>query len=217
MTAPARLRLTPPETIYAWTGTRWSGSLAEAAFALDELLGGIVRTTTQPIVGQMRLTWWHEALSALDRGEQRAHPVLAALAEVKAPSATLANTIDGWERLLEPEAPDEQALAAYAAERGGTLFAVIAGEQGDAASVRAAGAGWALADLAANVSDPVLAARAAALASRSLEEAFAARWRPAWRAAGALAVDARAAIAGKGDAGAPARAARVLRFRLTGR
>jgi phytoene synthase len=34
----------------------------EALFALDTALGTILKTTREPIVGQMRLTWWYEAL-----------------------------------------------------------------------------------------------------------------------------------------------------------
>ncbi|MCZ3214799.1 hypothetical protein NYZ43_19955, partial [Acinetobacter baumannii] len=33
-----------------------------ALFDLDDRLAGIVRTTREPMVGQMRLVWWHDAL-----------------------------------------------------------------------------------------------------------------------------------------------------------
>lgn len=210
MTAPPS-RLTPPETVFAWAGARWAGTSAAALFALDETLGGIVRATTQPLVGQMRLTWWHEALVALDGGEVRAHPVLAALVAAGVPGAAAAAMIDGWEELLDEDLPDT-ALASYAAARGGTLFTLAGNEH-----AAPAGAGWALADLAANVSDAALAARIAALARDRLAAALASGWPVAARPLGGLARDALAAVEGRGGAGSPYRAATVLRFRLLGR
>jgi phytoene synthase len=44
-------------------------------FALDARLGDILRTTREPMVGQMRLTWWHAALSGLGQDPPRAEPV----------------------------------------------------------------------------------------------------------------------------------------------
>ena len=52
-----------------------------ALFSLDDTLGQILRTTREPLVGQMRLTWWHEALRALDGAPPPAQPVLQALAD----------------------------------------------------------------------------------------------------------------------------------------
>src|SRR3546814_7046937 len=34
-----------------------------ALFALDATLADVLRTTTEPMLGQMRLTWWHDALT----------------------------------------------------------------------------------------------------------------------------------------------------------
>ncbi|RZM37470.1 MAG: hypothetical protein EOP67_01085 [Sphingomonas sp.] len=48
----------------------------ETLFALDSRLAGIVRATREPMVGQMRLTWWHEALTKLDREPAPAEPLL---------------------------------------------------------------------------------------------------------------------------------------------
>src|SRR3546814_17336884 len=37
-----------------------------ALFALDATLADVLRTTTEPMLGQMRLTWWHDALTRLE-------------------------------------------------------------------------------------------------------------------------------------------------------
>ena len=173
-------------------------------FALDAQLGEIVRTTRTPIVGQMRLTWWHDALHALDAGPPPAHPVLRALAADVRPGgvngATLATMIDGWERLLGDAAPDDDGLADYAECRGTTLFVALGVLSGGAGGE---GRCWALADLASHVSDATLRQRAATLAlAQPLGRGA--------RVTRALARDARMAAAGMGAPGRPRRAAGVL-------
>lgn len=205
---------TDPATVFAWSATRFAP--VASLFALDAQLGTIVRTTTQPIIGQMRLTWWHDALEGLGDGPVPAHPVLQGLAALPA-AAALTPMIDGWEVLLEDESPDDAALARLAGARGGTLFAAAAQVLGGEGAAQAAGEGWALADVAAHVGDAALAARATALALPRLDAAVRARWRGPAAALGALAAEARAALRGRGAAGGPQRAGAVLRWRLIGR
>eukprot|EP01037_Dinobryon_pediforme_P020365 gene20365-20969_t len=101
-----------------------------ALFALDDTLGQILRTTREPIVGQMRLTWWHTALTALDTAPPPAQPVLTALAARVLPlgisGADLAAMIDGWEALLDAEDLDATTIEQHAVARGGGLFAAAA-------------------------------------------------------------------------------------------
>ncbi len=192
-----------------------------ALLALDARLGGILRGTREPMVGQMRLTWWHDALTRLDGAVPPAEPVLMTLATTILPlgitGAALATMIDGWEVLLDDL--DDAALTAHACDRGGRLFA-LAGRVLDteSAQLATAGQGWALVDLAANLSDPALAARARAIAGERLDVALAPRWPMALRALGALAHGARMRLAKPDRAeGHPLRIARLLRHRLTGR
>ena len=171
-----------------------------ALFALDARLGDIVRTTREPMVGQMRLTWWHDALTRLDDGPAPAEPVLAMLAADVLPrgvtGADLARMIDGWEALLEGPVGDPAMLAIYAEHRGALLFA-LAGCLVGAGRVplAAAGAGWALADLAANLSDPAAIAAARRMASERLQDVTGLRWSRPGRGLGALALLARMDVA----------------------
>jgi phytoene synthase len=191
-----------------------------ALLALDTRLGDLVAAAREPMVAQMRLTWWHEALCRLDAAPPPAEPLLSELAREVLPrgvsGAGLAAMIDGWERLLD-EAVDDEALAAFALHRGAALFAIgahlLGGVQPDLAH---AGEGWALADLAARISDRQVAAGAAALAAQRLADVTAERWPRSLRALGALALLARADLAGVSP-GSPRRVARLLRHRLTGR
>ena len=193
----------------------------QALLALDETLGNIVRSTREPIVGQMRLTWWHEALTKLDGGPPPAEPVLQALAAAVVPTvggAALAAMIDGWEALLEPDL-DEAAIAAFATGRGERLFALMAALCGaDDPRIRPAGAGWALADLSRKISDPMLAASIRQQASSRLDEALIGVWPGKARAIGALALLARDDLRPDASAaGSPKRIGRMLIHRLTGR
>jgi phytoene synthase len=195
---------------------------AAALFALDDRLAAILRRTSDPLVGQMRLTWWHEALSGLDTAPPLAEPVLVALSREALPvgvtPALLAQIVEGWEVLLE-EPIDEDALWRHAG-RGRALFAAIGCATGAANDpAERAGAGWALADLATHVSDREVAAAAARLAKPLLADAAAWRWSRAGRPLGALVHlvrdDLRCAPE-RPHRGAPRRIARMLYHRLTG-
>jgi phytoene synthase len=202
---------------YAPEGTRAG---LDALLSLDAALGNVVRSTREPMVGQMRLTWWHDALQALDTATPPAEPVLTALAAhvtPVVPGADLAGMIDAWELLLDPF--DASHLDAFAARRGGVLFTAMARLVSvDATMASTAGEGWALADLAANLSDAGLAQEARRRASERLSGAFAARWPVRARAIGALALIARADLApDSAPPAGPRRTARLAWHRLTGR
>lgn len=197
-----------------------------ALLALDATLGQILRTTREPLVGQMRLTWWHEALVALDRAPPPAQPVLQALAADVVPhgiaGATLAGMIDGWEVLLDPDPLTHSALEAYADARGGAVFA-LAGRMLGAMEhdpLLVAGRGWALADLARH-SRGAAAVLPAELAGVALADTTRQRWSRAARALGALAhiarMDASLPHGVPPPVGAPGRVVRLAWHRFTGR
>ena len=191
----------------------------KAVFALDDRLGTILRSTRQELVGQMRLTWWSDALQALDVASTPAEPVLIALAEQVLPRGVegkaLAKMVGGWERLLLSEDWDP---AAHAQKRGARLFRIAARLcRANDAGVDRAGRGWALADLSVNLSDPDRAEAARQMAIAELDQAMSRRWSSAGRAVGALALSARFDCARpKILPGSPRRVARLLSHRMTG-
>ena len=208
-----------PERLLAFSyAPRERRAALAALFALDDALGRVLRTTREPMVGQMRLAWWREALERLDRGQVPAEPVLQALAAAVLPlgvtGAALAALIDGWEPLLGTI--DAAAIDAHARLRGGGMFAqagLALGAAPDDPFV-AAGKGWALADLAGHLSDAALASRARDAAIPLLNDACRHRWSAKARALGAMTHGARL------DLGGGATSWRVLRLawhRLTGR
>lgn len=189
-----------------------------ALFALDAALAQVLRTTREQMVGQIRLAWWREALGKLDSAPAPAEPVLQALAADALPAgvrgAALAAMVDGWEPLLGTI--DDAAIADHARLRGGMLFAqagIVLGVNADD-PLEGAGQGWALADLAAHLSDPALAARVREKASPALAAVTRHHWSPDARTLGALAHGARLDLVGPVT---PWRVARLAWHRLTGR
>lgn len=196
-----------------------------ALLALDDALALLLRTTSQPAVGQLRLAWWREALAKLDTAPAPAEPVLRGLAAEVLPrgvtGASLVPIVHGWEVLVEEESLDGLALARFAAGRGSLFVAAGAalGASGDPLAM--AGEGWALADLARHLGDGEEASAARAASQPRFAEALAARWSRNGRALGALAHRARMDLDVPADMplpiGAPKRVARLLWHRLSGR
>ncbi|UUL83342.1 squalene/phytoene synthase family protein [Sphingomonas qomolangmaensis] len=208
---------------YAPPGVR--GGLA-AMLALDDAVANILRSTREPMLVQMRLTWWHDALTKLDAAPPPAEPVLQALASDVLPfgieGAQLARLVEGWEALSEGDPCEAGVRVGYAVGRGGALFALAARLLGDARfDTAGAGQGWALADLARNLADPAAAAAARAEAETALVPALARRWPGSLRSLGALAhlaaMDLRTPAAQPLPAATPGRVARLAWHRLTGR
>lgn len=198
-----------------------------ALFNLDSALGAVLRTTREPLVGQMRLTWWHEALTRLDDAPPPAEPMLSALASTVLPrgvsGARLATMIDGWEELLDGDALNDHAMERFAEARGARLFGIagqVLGAHRDD-PLAAAGSGWALVDLARHLRDRRTGERALAKARAALDIARRVRWSRDARALGALAhlarLDAAVPLDQPLPVGAPRRVARLAWHRWTGR
>jgi hypothetical protein len=152
-------------------------------WAYDARLADVVRTTREPLVGQMRLTWWHEVLSDDTGAKGRGDPLVDALRErpeIMARREDMLAMIDGWEVLLDPLPLDEDALRSYAEGRGGGLFRAL-----DPRADAKAGALWALWDLSGHIGDETTARRAVEVARTCLSA----------RASGGKAVRLAAALA----------------------
>lgn len=110
-----------------------------AVHALDIELAKVVATTTEPMIGRIRLAWWRERLQGLDRGEVPAQPALQALA-VEAlqrglSGALLSGFEDGWLALLDGDIERHAALRGAAV--GGALAILLGAEAGAGAALLA--------------------------------------------------------------------------------
>lgn len=125
-------------------------------FALDAELGRVVETTTEPMIGRIRLAWWRERLQELDQDILPPEPHLQAAFAIMANAegvngAALGSLADGWEPLLPPFPcpPDTPGLVSG---RGFRLFqmaaAILGASSNDRERAGVAGAIWAMVDAA---------------------------------------------------------------------
>ncbi len=119
-----------------------------ALHGLDLELGQVVASTTDAMIGQIRLAWWREALAGLDDGKVPAQPLLQLLAGEVLPrgisGAELAGLEDRWIGLIG----SDDVPAAHI-DGGGELFALAARLLGgDVAVGRQLGIAWAAGTIA---------------------------------------------------------------------
>ena len=130
----------------------------DALFAIDDALGAVVASASQPALGAIRLAWWRDALERLDSSPPPPEPRLQAVAAELLPrgvsGADLAEISEGWAALFEEER-NAEAIGA----RGTALFAVGATLLGaEHPALVEAGRWFALADAARRGFAPVLPA-----------------------------------------------------------
>lgn len=192
-----------------------------AIWAFDARLAKVARTTSEAMIGQMRLAWWNDVIDDAVGVKGQGEPVVDAMRACGAIAAPgLSAVIDGWEVLVvEPEI-DLLGLRDYAVGRGGGLFRALADVAEAPDWLTAAGQVWALWDLAGHVGDEGLAKAAVELALELLPQVEDARWTRDWKPLRIAFMLARQdVLAGRGaPTGMPrALAWRLLRIALVGR
>lgn len=157
-----------------------SRSLCLGLLAFDARLAAIVRTASEPVLGQIRLAWWREQLAAEPESRRGGEPLLAELARWRGAEDVLTGLVDAWEALLVGAALDRQGIEAIAAARGQlwTKAAELSGHADHRIAAGQLGQAWALADLAARLG-------AGPEQSQGIEAAAASDW-PALRLPRAL-------------------------------
>lgn len=189
-------------------------------FLLDLRLGAVADRPGEPAATLLRLAWWRDALTALDTAPPPPEPLLRALVTILLPlgipGTALARLAEGWLALAEdPASP--AAVDEHGAERGGTLFEVagrLCGLADDRLAV--AGAGWALAERAANLDDPAIVEPFIEGAKARFAMLGHGRWPRRLRALGTLVVLARHDLGRRGRRSAGSRLLRAFRHRVTG-
>jgi phytoene synthase len=125
-----------------------------ALFAFNQEVAKTRESVSEPMIGEIRLQWWREALDGIAAGAPREHPVVLGLNAIPAFAAIrplLDTVIDGRAQDLEMEAETGiQTLEHYADKVGGALHEAAARivtdtlDEHDAALVRASGRAWAM-------------------------------------------------------------------------
>jgi len=148
----------PPEAVIAlaWSPPEVRSALG-TVLRLDRRLARILARTREPMLGQMRLSWWREALGKPLAERPRGDAVLDAIGlHWAGREPALVALVDGWEQVLEEPPLSEAAARLFAAGRCEALIAAhrrepVALDPSD--PCMAAAWHWSLADFAARVSD----------------------------------------------------------------
>lgn len=123
-------------------------------FGFDQRMAEALERTSEPIMAQLRLAWWRDALNAAPSDRPRGERLLNALAEIEAGGLVkgpdLVTIVDGWEQLVGDSHWERAQVDAHARERGEGLFRLVAKGAGVDVpqGLDAAGRGWAAWDLA---------------------------------------------------------------------
>ena len=139
---------------YARTSERQRYALI---FALDSRLADIIRSTSEQLIGQMRLTWWRDILTKPVDARPAGEPLVAVINIVEkqgADMSLLQMLVDGWELLLDDFPWDDRQFDQYARLRGEGFFRFAAGPETTLSNEqRNSGQFWALWDFARHCSD----------------------------------------------------------------
>ena len=125
-----------------------------ALFELDRRLADVVATSSEAMIGQMRLAWWRDILSMTSEVWPQGEPLLASLRENFGASALrLVPLVDGWEALLVAEQFDGEVIEQFVAGRQAAWLALGHLLEPDASreAIAAEAKQWALGDLAAHL------------------------------------------------------------------
>lgn len=124
-----------------------------SALQLENRLGAVIRRSSEPMIGQLKLAWWRDRFAQNPGEWPQGEPLLAAISLWPQPNR-LGAMVDGYEALLA-NALDRDAVEAFANGRG-VLWRVVAefcGYEKMSGAAGRAGAIVGLADLAANLTD----------------------------------------------------------------
>jgi len=151
-----RLDPIPPEAelALAWSPPKVRAALT-TAFQLDRRLARIAARTTEPVLGQMRLAWWRDALAKPVGERPRGDAVLDAVGRDWAGrEAALIAMVDGWEVLVTADQLGPSEIEAFGSRRG-AFFGALSGDRSRADEDRVAASAfhWAIADAVLGVSD----------------------------------------------------------------
>tara|TARA_R110002033_G_scaffold34779_2_gene72574 strand:- start:16658 stop:17329 length:672 start_codon:yes stop_codon:yes gene_type:complete len=129
-------------------------------FALDARFADIIRSTTEILIGQMRLTWWRDILTKSVADRPAGEPLVETVNRLEEQGqglAPLLSLLDGWEGMLDDFPWDDRQFDSYADARGPGFFqfALADGQPLSAEQVEQARA-WALWDFARHCSDAAM-------------------------------------------------------------
>lgn len=138
-----------------------------ALLALDARLANLLRHSREPMLAQLRMSWWRETLGQDAGAWPAGEPLLASLHSWQGRHGALAALVDGWEALCGPAPLAPEALKACAEGRGAAFAALAQVTQcgGQAGLASQLGTSWGLHDLAMRLGNDQERAAARSLAA----------------------------------------------------
>lgn len=121
----------------------------ELLLHFDNRLAGVVGRATEPLMAQMKLAWWHDAIAREPALRPKGEPVFQALNDIALPEMEVAmrHLLDAWGGLLAADVWQSDILSAFANHRSQGVFSAYAGLASLTDDVTDIGEAWALADL----------------------------------------------------------------------
>ena len=92
-----------------------------ALLAFDQEIARIPKLVSEPMLGQIRLQWWIDALPNVSQGQSPAHPVAQALAPLDLPTEALLGLVEARNFDLKQEPFTFDDLCGYANDTGGAF------------------------------------------------------------------------------------------------
>ncbi len=149
-------------------------------FALDLRFAEVIRSTSETLIGQMRLTWWRDILTKPIEQRPVGEPLVALINDAEQQGVDLGpllNILDGWGLLLDDFPWDDRQFDKYAAKRGEGIFGFVRGGDRELTTdQRQAARAWALWDFARHCSDANMRERAFEKCSAMYREAGSVRF-----------------------------------------
>jgi hypothetical protein len=99
-------------------------SARQQTLALDARLATLIRRSSEPMLAQLRLAWWREAIAQDPARWPQGEPVLATLRSWGPRAGEVTVLVDGWEALTAPAPLSSAQIAAFAQGRADAAAAL---------------------------------------------------------------------------------------------
>ena len=146
MTSDLVLELAPPARL----AIAYAPSHVRSAFALllqiDNRFAEILHNAREPMIAQIKMSWWREAFAGAADARPKGEPLLQALNEAgdRIPLSALEALASAWEALLGSERFSQEVIDVHAELRAEGIFLTYAGWMGTVQDMRPIGRNWAL-------------------------------------------------------------------------
>ena len=90
----------------------------------DDRIAGIVGRSSEPMIAQMKIAWWHDAIAKTKDERPRGEPLLIELNAIESEdvAGAMRQILDAWGLLLAEEQWSQDTLATFANLRGEGIF-----------------------------------------------------------------------------------------------